>query len=281
MTTMTGGIDSSADSLLLLSAAAESRNQQQRQRRVRRRLRQTTIVRQQPRCWALSQLLVVLVALLVVVPSPPPRPGSERKSSSNDPCDGRHDASTTGEFFSFFIFSCAQDASPAGLVGGAAATADRTLERANSAIRNTDSTTTTADSVTNKKPQSLNEILLKAGRRGLGGGIPGAMAGVIQVVTLMWLRTIMNYQCRYGTSFFQALRTLLNDGGVGRLYRGLGFALVQAPVSRFVSTASNDGVEALLGSLNFTKEWGPGRTTVVASFVVGFARILLMRTFAQ
>ena len=92
----------------------------------------------------------------------------------------------------------------------------------------------------------------------------------------MWLRTIINYQCRYGTTFREALVTLNNDGGVARFYRGMWFALVQAPLSRFVSTASNDGVEALLAGLRATKEWGPARTTVIASVVVGLMRILLM-----
>lgn len=123
---------------------------------------------------------------------------------------------------------------------------------------------------------TVNQILLKAGKRGLGGGLPGAIAGVVQVGTLMWLRTIINYQCRYGTTFRQAFTTLMNDGGIPRFYRGLSFALVQAPISRFVSTAANDGVEALLAALNFSENWGPGRTTLVASVVVGGWRMLLM-----
>jgi hypothetical protein len=126
------------------------------------------------------------------------------------------------------------------------------------------------------KAMTLNQILIKAGRRGLGGGLPGAIAGVVQVMTLMWLRTIINYQCRYGTTFRQAFITLFNDGGIPRFYRGLSFALIQAPISRFVSTAANDGVEALLAALDFTKEWGPGRMTFVASIVVGGWRMLLM-----
>jgi hypothetical protein len=35
---------------------------------------------------------------------------------------------------------------------------------------------------------ALNQILIKAGKRGLGGGIPGAIAGVVQVLSLV--RTI-------------------------------------------------------------------------------------------
>ena len=43
-------------------------------------------------------------------------------------------------------------------------------------------------------------ILRKAAKRAIGGGLSGAVAGVVQVLTLMWLRTTMNYQYRYGTS---------------------------------------------------------------------------------
>lgn len=56
----------------------------------------------------------------------------------------------------------------------------------------------------------------------------------------------------------------------------MSFALVQAPLARFVSTAANDGVEVFLGALDYTKEWGPGRTTIVAGFVVGLWRMIIM-----
>ena len=92
----------------------------------------------------------------------------------------------------------------------------------------------------------------------------------------MWLRTTANHQSRYGTTFTQAIRVLYREGGIRRLYRGLSFALIQAPLVRFVSTAANDGVESFLGSFEATKNWGPGRTTVFASIVVGLARIALM-----
>lgn len=131
----------------------------------------------------------------------------------------------------------------------------------------------------NTRHHSLNEIFVHAGKRGLGGGLSGAVAGVIQVFTLMWLRTIISYQCRYGTTFAQALGTLLKDGGVARLYRGLGFALIQAPLMRFISTAANDGVESFLANFELTRAWGPGRSTIVASLVVGFWRIIMMRKY--
>lgn len=45
----------------------------------------------------------------------------------------------------------------------------------------------------------MAEILAKAGKRALGGGLSGAVAMTTQVGSLMWLRTTMNYQYRHGT----------------------------------------------------------------------------------
>lgn len=123
---------------------------------------------------------------------------------------------------------------------------------------------------------SFSDILKKAGKIGMGGGVPGFIAGVVQVISLMWLRTIMNYQCRYGASFPQAVRILYSEGGIPRFYRGLSFALIQAPLARFVATAANDGVETLLANLTITQGWGPGRSTVIASIVVGMWKMILM-----
>jgi hypothetical protein len=64
------------------------------------------------------------------------------------------------------------------------------------------------------------------------------MAMGVQVCSLMWLRTTMNYQYRYGTSTSQALKALYADGGVKRFYKGIGPALFQGPLSRFGDTAS-------------------------------------------
>ncbi len=126
------------------------------------------------------------------------------------------------------------------------------------------------------KQLAFSDILKRAGKSGIGGGLSGAIAGVVQVLSLMWLRTVMNYQCRYGSSFYQSLKFLYNQGGIPRFYRGLSFALIQAPLARFVATASNDGVETFLSSFPSTKSWGPGRSTVIASIVVGLWRIFLM-----
>jgi ribosomal protein S5 len=93
---------------------------------------------------------------------------------------------------------------------------------------------------------SFNEVMGSAMRRALGGGISGAIAGVIQVLTLMWLRTTMNYQYRYGTGTREAMAALYKQGGIGRFYQGLPYAIFQAPLSRFGDTAANSGVLALL-----------------------------------
>jgi hypothetical protein len=122
--------------------------------------------------------------------------------------------------------------------------------------------------------KSGKEIFQNALKKAIGGGIPGAVAGAIQVICLMWLRTVTNYQYRYGSNFFQALSHLYGNGGIPRLYSGLGFALLQAPLSRFVSTAANDGVHNLIQNLEWTKHWGPGREVVVAALVVGLFRMV-------
>lgn len=58
-----------------------------------------------------------------------------------------------------------------------------------------------------------------------GGGLAGALAMIIQVLTLMPLRTIMNYQYRYGGTLKSASKTLYADGGFKRYYAGLAAAL--------------------------------------------------------
>ena len=67
-------------------------------------------------------------------------------------------------------------------------------------------------------------IAAKAAARALGGGVAGALAGVVQVLSLMWLRTTMNYQYRYGTSMCDAMQTLYAEGGMWRFYQGVGWA---------------------------------------------------------
>jgi hypothetical protein len=121
-----------------------------------------------------------------------------------------------------------------------------------------------------------NGILKKSSKRALGGGKAGAAAAVVQVCTLMWLRTSMNYQYRYGGNLKTSLETLWSQGGISRLYQGLPFALVQGPLTRFGDTAANVGVIALLESLDATRDLPLPVKTAFGSIAAGAWRIVLM-----
>lgn len=119
-------------------------------------------------------------------------------------------------------------------------------------------------------------ILKKSSKRALGGGKAGAAAAVVQVCSLMWLRTSMNFQYRYGGNLQSSLKTLYAQGGIQRLYQGLPFALVQGPLTRFGDTAANVGVLALLDSLDATRDLPLPLKTACGSIAAGAWRIVLM-----
>ena len=118
-------------------------------------------------------------------------------------------------------------------------------------------------------PVTSSQILEKAFKRALGGGVSGAFAGVMQVLLLMWLRTTMNYQYRNGGGTRDALQALYTEGGLPRFYRGVSFALVQTPLSRFGDTAANSGVLALLAASDLPV----GVRTAIASAAASVWRI--------
>jgi hypothetical protein len=109
----------------------------------------------------------------------------------------------------------------------------------------------------------------------LGGGLSGAAAMVLQVLTLMPLRTVMNYQYRYGTTISRAIFTLYLDGGWKRYYQGLTAALIQGPLSRFGDTAANAGILALLESNTYMKQLPRLIQTVFASLAAAAFRMIL------
>jgi len=117
----------------------------------------------------------------------------------------------------------------------------------------------------------LGEALMKA----LGGGLSGAAAMVLQVLTLMPLRTVMNYQYRYGTTATEAIHTLYSDGGWTRYYQGLTAALIQGPLSRFGDTAANAGILALLQSNTYMKRLPALVQTLFASLAAAAFRMIL------
>lgn len=98
----------------------------------------------------------------------------------------------------------------------------------------------------------------------------------IQVCSLMWLRTTVNYQYRNGGTMTNAFKTLYADGGILRFYRGVGPALIQGPMSRFGDTAANAGTLALLDSYASTSTLPVGVKTAVASASAAAFRIVLM-----
>ena len=125
-------------------------------------------------------------------------------------------------------------------------------------------------------PDAVETILSKAVGRALDGGAAGASAAAVQVLALMWLRTALNYQYRYGVSTGEAITTLWKQGGVGRFYQGLPFALVQGPLSRFGDTASNALMLSLVDSLDPMQVVPLAARTGLGSISAGLFRILLM-----
>jgi hypothetical protein len=99
---------------------------------------------------------------------------------------------------------------------------------------------------------------------------------VVQVLTLMPMRTTMNYQYRYGMPTTVAFQTLYKDGGFTRFYRGLGPALIQAPLSRFGDTAANAGALALMNSFDSTVGLPVPVKTFGASVTAACFRVLLV-----
>ena len=128
---------------------------------------------------------------------------------------------------------------------------------------------------TRKLPGSLSETMAMAGKKALGGGLSGAVAGVAQVLTLMWLRTTMNYQYRYGSSMRATMRTLYGQGGVARFYQGLPYALLGTPLARFGDTAANTGVLALLAATALGASWPLWLRTAIASGTAALWRMLI------
>jgi hypothetical protein len=121
----------------------------------------------------------------------------------------------------------------------------------------------------------LGRALHQSLDRALSGGLAGATAVTFQISSLMWLRTTMNYQYRYGMSMRHAVSTLFADGGVPRFYRGLGPALLQGPLLRFGDTATNAGVLAFFDKMEMG--WCPTwlKTFFASSLVATWRTALL------
>ena len=119
---------------------------------------------------------------------------------------------------------------------------------------------------------SLSEAIKHSGKKGWDGGKSGALSMGVNVCTLMWVRTTMNYQYRYGTTTTQAMRKLWADGGIRRFYRGFPVALFQGPLGRFGDTAANSAILALLEPYDMPIFMKTG----AASITAGLWRFCLM-----
>ena len=124
---------------------------------------------------------------------------------------------------------------------------------------------------------SFRDVVDKASKSALQGGLAGGLAMGVNVLSLMWLRTTMNYQYTHGTSISTSLRTLYSQGGIPRFYRGLAPALIQGPMSRFGDTAANAGILSLWSSYpELDKSVPTAIKTLSCSVAAGLFRIGLM-----
>ena len=107
--------------------------------------------------------------------------------------------------------------------------------------------------------------------KALKSGLNGFKAMTIQVFSLMWLRTIMNYQYKNGGSFKEVFLKLYKEGGIRRFYSGIIPALIQGPLCRFGDTFSNTII------LNYLKQSSIPIfiKTGIASGTSGIIRIIL------
>tara|TARA_B100001173_G_C15890385_1_gene505373 strand:- start:45 stop:890 length:846 start_codon:yes stop_codon:yes gene_type:complete len=119
-----------------------------------------------------------------------------------------------------------------------------------------------------KKPLTFQESITKS----FNTGLAGSLAMCVQVTSLMWLRTTMNYQYRYGKTTKEAFQHLYNEGGLRRFYRGYAPALLVAPLSRFGDTMTNTYALQSLENTNLPTSI----KTMAGSFLASSWRVFMM-----
>jgi hypothetical protein len=133
-----------------------------------------------------------------------------------------------------------------------------------------------AHSAAEEQKKPLSEVLKNAAKRAMGGGAAGAMAMFVNVGTLMWMRTTVNFQYAKGMSTIEALKFLYAEGGIRRFYRGVAPALIQGPLSRFGDTAANAGMMELWATMPGAEGMPTWAKTVSASAGAAVFRVFLM-----
>lgn len=101
------------------------------------------------------------------------------------------------------------------------------------------------------------------------------------VGALMWMRTTVNFQYKYGMGTMEAFKHIYNDGGRGwrgilRFYKGVGPALIQGPLSRFGDTAANEGAMAVMDNHPAFENMPTALKSVGASAAAASFRVFLM-----
>ena len=126
-------------------------------------------------------------------------------------------------------------------------------------------------------PPSERPSLYKAALAdGLASGFPGAIAMVAQVLLLMWVHTVINYQLMEHCTFIEACARLYSEGGVARFYQGVWIALVLAPLARFGDTAANAAALALSKkTLDRAGCCGTARATLLGSGMASAWRMVI------
>jgi hypothetical protein len=120
---------------------------------------------------------------------------------------------------------------------------------------------------TKASPSIFNRALSAAFR----GGIAGFVAMILQVILLMWLRTVVNFQYRNNVGILEAFQMLWDEGGFRRFYQGITIALLMGPISRFGDSAANEGMKDLLKGTTLKLEL----VTLCASFAASLWRVFL------
>jgi hypothetical protein len=116
----------------------------------------------------------------------------------------------------------------------------------------------------------------------ISSGLPGMAAMSVQVSSLMWLRTTLNYQYRHGGTMSHTMKILYKEGGLLRFYRGYTAAMIQAPISRFGDTAANAAVLTLLQSYDIPIAIKTAGASIAAgTFRIGLMPIDTVKTMMQ
>lgn len=162
------------------------------------------------------------------------------------------------------------------LAGFSAVTTQELIRKRNHSLLSNSKTLETVKQKNEKKTVPASGSLTgyeRAKRVAFSGGMYGAIAGGFQVISLMWLRTIINYQYRYGCTMKEAFHALLKQGGIRRFYKGISYALIQNPLAKFGSAAANEASRVLIDQ---TIPLSPVYTSAVGTLISILWRVFIV-----